>query len=84
MDSRDVIQRNAVLVAFCNPSPDVPHFVGVAVGYYDQPTYIIQREGRECTWAASLCREATPDEAIEYWRDRALNAESMTPSAREG
>lgn len=84
MDSGDVIRRQAVLVAFCAPSPTDVHFVGVASGYYDQPTYIIHSAGKECVWAASLCREATPDEAIEYWRKRALDAESASMTTLPG
>ncbi|WP_332689476.1 hypothetical protein [Devosia sp.] len=85
MDSRDVIVRHAVLVAFCNDSKDHPHFMGEAIGYYDQPVYMLQSNGKECTWAASLCREATPEEAIEYWRNRALKAEdTMTGGSGEG
>lgn len=76
MDSHDVIVRRAVLVAFCNGSRDMAHFIGEAVAYVDQPTYTIQSGDRHVSWVAGLCREATPDEAIAYWRERAIKAEA--------
>ena len=75
MDSRDIIRRSAVLVAFTNGSENCAHFVGEAFGYYDQPVYLIRTPAGEATWAASLTREATPEETIAYWRERALKAE---------
>jgi hypothetical protein len=75
-----------IVVAFCAPNPEIPHFTGQAVGFYDCPTVLIDRgDGHAHAWAAHLARPATPNEAIEYWRRRAEAAEArihgMTPSA---
>ena len=47
-------------------------YIGETVSYLDEPSWTF-RSGRN--WAASICRPATAEEEIEYWRKRALNAE---------
>lgn len=74
MDPSEIIRESRLLVAFTAPNK-ATSFVGEAVGYYDCPVYILHNGDTNCTWAAHLTREATPEEAIEYWRHRALEAE---------
>lgn len=48
-----------------------------------EPTYILRSpEGRIEHWAKSLVREATTEEAIDYWKQRALRAEKETDDGR--
>jgi hypothetical protein len=43
--------------------------------YCDVPTVGgLGPSGEKVTWRADLLREATPEEAVAYWRDRALRA----------
>lgn len=49
--------------------------VGEVVAYLDGPSYILSVDGKEKAWLAKLVREPTVDEAVSYWRDRALKAE---------
>lgn len=54
-------------------------FIGECIGYQASPSYLFDVGGeRPATWLEDLCREATPEEAIAYWRDRALAAEPTT------
>lgn len=43
----------------------------VVIGYYSQPTFLLEDlKGNQFTWAASLCEELPPEEQIEFFRDR--------------
>lgn len=76
-DPAEIIGEGRLLVAFTAPAPTSVQFMGEAIGYFDQPVYMIRTgDGREATWAATLTREATDAEAAAYWRARALEAES--------
>lgn len=69
------LREQRLLVAFTAPDK-ATHFMGLGVSYLDQPSVQIRDEnGCVHAWAASLVREATPDEAIAYWRERANAAE---------
>ncbi|MEM6326364.1 MAG: hypothetical protein AAF791_04530 [Bacteroidota bacterium] len=47
------------------------------VSYTDRPTFGLQlQDGRHITWQAGLCEEATHEEEVRYWRERAEAAES--------
>lgn len=73
---------NQVVVAFTQPSPDKTHAIGVMLGYYDCPTAIMEfGDGHSGSWAAHLCRPATPEEVAEFWRDRAMKAEASLAAA---
>lgn len=80
MDSKEIIRESRLLVAFTAPDKGTA-FVGEAIGYHDHPVYILHNGESGCTWAAHLTREATPEEAIEYWRHRALTAERKATPA---
>lgn len=71
--------NNQVVVAFCAPNPNEAHFVGVQVSFYDCPVALIQfgADRQQSAWAAHLCRPATAEETVAYWRDRALDAEQQ-------
>jgi hypothetical protein len=49
--------------------------VGECFGYLDEPSYLISTPAGQVSWAASITREATTEEQIAYWRDRAFRAE---------
>ena len=67
-----------VVVAFTAPNPQMPHFIGQMIGHYDCPTALIDTgDERASAWALHLCRPATPEEAKEFWRARALAAEGQ-------
>ena len=46
--------------------------IAETVGYMEGPSWIF-KGGR--SWAAAGCRPATPEEEIEYWKKRAVDAE---------
>ncbi len=52
------------------------------VAYIDRPTFSLEPvSGLQLHWVAELCREATKDEEIAYWRARAEKAErALDPS----
>lgn len=73
-------QLGSVMVAFYASNIGAVNFVGVVSGVHDHPVVFFEKEpGEECSasWAAHLCRPATKDEEIAYWKGRALAA---TPS----
>lgn len=46
--------------AYCHGDPDHVHGTGVAIAYYDAPTFIIRRpDGSTFTWSAALVRPAS-------------------------
>lgn len=52
----------------CVTNPDgATHHVGIAQGYYSQPTYIVNGS----PWAQNLTREATLEEQVAYWKAKA-------------
>lgn len=64
-----------IMVAFCGTvGEESINFVGECIGIADHPTMIFKAENGGCQghWAAHLCRPATKDEQIEYWKQRAL------------
>lgn len=68
------------IVAAMYGTGEINYFSEV-IGYMAEPTYVLKRpDGRTQHWAASLVREATPEETIAYWRDRALKAEQKKAS----
>ena len=45
--------------------------------YADHPTYgLLDENGNHITWAVHLCDLVTPEQAIQYWKARALSAEA--------
>ena len=74
MDPNEIIRKRKLLVAF-TASDMQTVFVGEAISYSDRPTFIINDHGKQKTWQADLAREATQEEAVEYWKARALAAE---------
>lgn len=69
-----------VVIAASLQGDDV--FMGVPLGYHDGPTLIFGQQGRPTVWRAELVREATLEQASNYWRDRALQAEAAREPAR--
>jgi hypothetical protein len=54
-------------------------------GYYDCPSALIDTgNGHQAAWALHLCRPATPEEAEQFWRDRALAAEEKLAELKAG
>lgn len=52
------------------------HALGQMIAYQADPTVVIETgDGKQRSWLASLTRPATPEEAEQFWRDRALVAE---------
>lgn len=50
--------------------------VGECYAYLDEPSYCMKdANGRHFSWAHTLVREATAEEQLEYWRNRALASE---------
>ena len=71
-----------LVVAFTVGCSDAPSFIGEWLGEYDVPTVMLSKaDGGEKAWAKHLTREATPDEALAYWKARALKAEAALWSA---
>ena len=67
-----------LVVAFTVGCSDAPSFIGEWLGEYDVPTVMLSKaDGGEKAWAKHLTREATPDEALAYWKARALKAEDF-------
>lgn len=63
------------MVAFFGSDIGKTNFVGVCIGVADHPTILFEAEPKspcQARWAAHLCRPATKDEQIEYWKKRAL------------
>lgn len=76
IDPHDAIVQRKVLVAFTGGDPSrMPHFIGEAVSYMDRPTFQLQSGDKHISWSADLIREPTTEELIEYWKNRALDAE---------
>lgn len=49
----------------------------LAVSYCDAPTFTLENvSGQQIHWRVDLCEEVTHEEEVEYWRERALAAES--------
>lgn len=67
-------KSDTLLVGFF-ASGGVAH-VGHYVGYMSHPTYVIKTPTGQVSWAEHLTRKATPQEEVEYWRARALDAEA--------
>ena len=71
----------AMVVGFdaCDPARS-PWHIGPAIGYMAHPTVIIETPSGQVHWSAHLCRPATVDESISYWRNRAEQAEATLAS----
>lgn len=66
-----------VIVAFTAPDQDRVHFAGIMVGHHAHPVNLIDTgDGVHRAWATHLCRLATHEEAVDFWRRRALSAEA--------
>lgn len=61
-----------LLVAFYATDRKSFNFIDEAVGYSSSPTFDFKGGG---SWLAYLCREATLEEQVDYWRQRASEAE---------
>ena len=48
------------------------NFIGETIAFLDEPSWHFSNGN---SWAASLCRPATPEEELQYWRGRAVEAE---------
>jgi len=72
---KDWVDGNEIVAATWGGTNELKYLSEV-LGYMAEPTYVLRRpDGRTEHWAASLVREATQEETITYWRDRALKAE---------
>jgi len=47
------------------------------IGSTDEPVYVLTSG----CWVKSMCREATAEEEIQYWMERAKNAEAKHAEA---
>ena len=74
-----------LMVAFYATDDHKTSFIGEVVSIADQPSLTFKAEGTGCQahWLASLCRPATKDEQIEYWKNRALAAAHALPTPQE-
>ena len=64
-------------IVVCTTVSGAVHAIGIAFSYCDAPTYAVDIDGSaKAHWRADLMREATPEETIDYWRNRAIRAES--------
>ena len=71
-----VLNLNTIMVAFTAASPQACHDIGIVMAYVPEPTYqLINKNGESFHWHTNLCRPATMEEALDYWRSRALIAE---------
>ncbi|WP_288432799.1 hypothetical protein [uncultured Stenotrophomonas sp.] len=59
-----------------------PCFIGEVEGRIEEPCYLIRHDGRQQAWIQRLTREATAEETIDYWKQRALRAEKETDDGR--
>ena len=58
---------------------------GQMIAYQADPTVVIETgDGKQRSWLASLTRPATPEEAEQFWRDRALVAERKLKELAHG
>jgi hypothetical protein len=57
-------------------------FIGEIEGRIEEPCYLIRHDGRQQAWIQRLTREATAEETIDYWKQRALRAEKETDDGR--
>jgi hypothetical protein len=66
-----------VVVGFDASDPEMrPTHVGPMRGYMPDPTVLIEvAPDNVVSWSVRICRLATSEEAIEYWRQRAVQAE---------
>jgi hypothetical protein len=69
------IQKIVVGFAACDHEQKLWH-VGQAIGFLPEPSVIIDTGDGHVHWIASICRLATHDEEVAYWRDRAERAET--------
>lgn len=47
-----------------------------AIAYFDFPTFTLEDvSGKQIHWREDLCKEATHEEEVEYWKRRAIEAE---------
>lgn len=78
---------NKVVCAYFESSKpeDEPNFIGVMVGFYDHPTALIDTgDGlHPHAWSGNLVREATREEEVEFWRNRAIKAEEQVERLKE-
>lgn len=48
---------------------------------YDAPTFTLEDvNGKQIHWREDLCKEATQEQEVEYWKQRALAAEKRARS----
>lgn len=74
-----------VVIGFSGGDPErKPWHIGLMRGYMPEPTVIIEGEsGEQVHWAVSLCRPATHEEALAFWRERAEKAEAKLAALME-
>lgn len=64
-------------VVHAKTGPGASKGLHVVRAYSAHPTYRLEDAlGQHMTWAAHLCDNATHEEEVAYWKERALNAES--------
>ena len=68
-----------LVVGYSGGDPSAaPWHVGPMRGYAAEPTVLIEvGPGHLVHWVVSLCRLATHDEEVAYWRKRAEEAEEQ-------
>lgn len=70
-------------VVICKTAQGHFHSWGIATSYCDAPTYgLIAENGAIVNWREDLTTEATPEQCIEYWQNRAMRAEKKSPPER--
>ena len=72
-----VDESNLDTVVQMSTAQGAPHGSGVVVAYHDHPTVTVETaDGERQTWKAALCHPVPSSDAVAFWRDRALRAES--------
>jgi hypothetical protein len=76
------IGRLVVGFDMSDPDQKIWH-IGKVIGYRERPTVILDCGDQKVNWVADICRLATHDEEVAYWRSRAEAAEARARGVRE-
>lgn len=48
----------------------------LVIAYCDAPTFTLEdTDGKQKNWREDLCKEATQEQEVQYWKERAYTAE---------
>jgi len=80
------LDHDRLVVATYGSSEGAINFIGEVTGFLNEPSVCFKAEPGECpcTWAASLCRLATPEEEIVYWKARAAKGDEFRLFVSQG